>query len=328
MIVKKILETFIDIEDPNEIFSRDRDATILNKLTEKFVGVCYHSCYVLKVNRIIRRSYIYMKETLDGDTQSSVTFEVDAIIYKRNEIINGCKIIKKEPNGITHAKSKYAGIQLSIQQHMSIFKEGDVVPIIVKRVRYNINQTAISILAVPFIPMEYKKYYYKLTGSLTKDETANITSLIKQINDEDSKISKLNANDKKIFKFFVDLLHYPAKTSTKNAKKINLSKILEVKTGILFKTENKYDDSFIYHESNDKGERNSMISELTKTDSKKNIVSNDIVVEENIYNVFSHFLLEYLSNLQSLQDFINHYPSFASVQKDKTIWKMYSMLKK
>ena len=67
MIIKKILESYIDISDPKEMFSNDKESMLINKLTEKFVGICYMSCYIIKINKIIRRSYIYMNETLNGD---------------------------------------------------------------------------------------------------------------------------------------------------------------------------------------------------------------------------------------------------------------------
>ena len=137
MIIKKLLETVIELSDPNDMFL-NIDDMLIQKLYDKFVGVCYQSSYIIKINRIIRRSYIFMQTSLDGNSQVNVKFEVDALTYITNEIINGCTIVKKEPNGIIHAKSKYAGIQMSIQQNMSIFKENDIVPVIVKRVRYNI----------------------------------------------------------------------------------------------------------------------------------------------------------------------------------------------
>ena len=181
MIIKKLIETYIDIDDPSDVLCADINKMLIDKLTNKFVGVCYKSGLIMKINRIIRRSYIYLQTTLDGYGQTSVKFEVDVLIYKNNEVINGCKIIKKEPNGIIHANSKYAGIQMSIQQNMSIFKEGDVVPIIVKRVRYNINHTSISVSAIPFIPIEYNIVYYKLIDTMNKKRVETIERLIKQI---------------------------------------------------------------------------------------------------------------------------------------------------
>lgn len=334
MKIKKILETYMDITDPKDIFSPNRDSMIMEKLIDKFVGVCYMSCFIVKINKIIRRSYIYMKDTLDGDSHTNIMFEVDAIVYQLNEIINGCKIIKKEPNGIIHGKSEYAGIQLSIQPNMSIFKEGDIVPVIVKRVRYNVNQNAVSVLAVPFIPMNLDIIYYNIHGVMSKQQTDDIKHMLEQISIEEQKINNLNVNDKKIYKFFADLINTNTVNNDefKNAKKISIHNILDIKSGILFKLENKYDDSMIYH-----SETPDVISNITNiTEEEKGSINSEKkpvskinnIVDESIYIAFYSLLIRYLTNLQSLQNFIVQYPTFTSVQNSKEIWKMYSMLKK
>ena len=282
-----------------------------------------------------------MKDTLNGDAQISVMFEVDAIVYMMHEIINGCEIIKKESNGIIHAKSNHAGIQLSMQQNMSIFKEGDVLPVIVKKVRYNINQTDISILAMPFIPIEYDVIYYKITGTLSDTEIVNINNLVKQIKDEEGKIAKLNTNDKKIYKFFVELLNNQKKIpEPKKAQKIHISNLLNAKNisnGTLFKLENRCDDPFVYFMENDEEESllasiaTPALSPVVKSQPEKpsdKSSTHKTIINESPFNAISQFLIQYLCNLQALQDFIREYPSFASVQKNKSIWKMYSMLKK
>lgn len=340
MIIKKILETYIDIRDPKDIFSPNRDNMIIEKLTAKFVGVCYMSCFVVKINRVIRRSYIYMKDTLDGDAHTNIMFEVDAIVYQTNEVINGCTIIKKEPNGIIHGKSEHAGIQLSIQPNMSIFKEGDVVPVIVKRVRYNVNQTAASVLAVPFIPIQYMPVYYNIVGVLSKQQTDELKSLIGQIKTEEEHIKKMSVNDKKIYMFFVDLIS-PTNVSKdaakmfKNSKKIDISNILELRSGIVYRPDLKYNDSTVYHvDSKDVTVESvsnlSTISEEQKGQSnttKKTIPPLNDIVDESVYIVLHTMLVKYLTNIQSLQNFLLHYPTFASIQNSKHIWKMYSTLK-
>jgi hypothetical protein len=335
MIIKKILETYLDISDPKDIFSPNRDNMIMEKLTAKFVGVCFMSCFVIKINRIIRRSYIYMKDTLDGDAHTNVMFEVDAIVYQKNEIINGCKIIKKEPNGIIHGKSEHAGIQLSIQPNMTIFREGDIAPVIVKRVRYNINQTAASVLAVPFIPMSYEPVYYNMSGSLTKLQIDELKSLLTQIKTEECKIEKLNSADKKIYTFFNDLISpvktsKPASTPFKKTKKVKIHEILELTSGIIYKPDLKYDNSELYYV--DTGESKSDLSNIlvdqrdtTNTTDTKSELRN--VIDESIYITFYTILLKYLTNIQTLQSFLDQYPTFAAVQSSKEIWKMYSMLK-
>ena len=194
MYIKKILETYIDIIDPIDIFSANINEMLINKLTEKFVGKCYMSCLIININKIIKRSYIYMKDTLEGDCSVNIMFEVDAIEYIKNEIINGCKIIKKESNGIIHAISNYAGIQINIPANISIFKEGDIIPVIVKMTRYNINQTSISVLATPFIPNNDPAICYKITDALSEQETDIIKSILSQIKTEELIIKNLKKN--------------------------------------------------------------------------------------------------------------------------------------
>jgi hypothetical protein len=327
MIIKKIIETFLDISDPKEIFAPNRDEIILEKLRAKFVGICFMSCLIMSVNRIIRRSYVYMKDTLDGDALTNIQFEVDAIIYFDGEIINGVTIVKKEPNGIIHAKSKYAGIQLSIQPNMTIFKEGDIVPVIVKRVRYNVNQNAASILAVPFMPSVYTPIYYNILGELSKIQIDELRYLITQIEIEETKIKNLNAADKKIFQFFIDLLNpISAKKSdkkdSKNIKLINTKNILDIKNGIIFNADNKFDETSISYMA----KSSDMVSELSQINSGTKQTLE--IVDESIYIAIYSLLCQRLMNIQSLQSFLQFYPDFASVQKNKDIWKMYTMLKK
>jgi DNA-directed RNA polymerase subunit E'/Rpb7 len=313
MLVKKILETYLDITNPDDIFSSDLDKTVLTKLHNKFVGICYDSCLILNINKIIRRSYVYMKDTLDGDTNLSVLFEVDCIIYIKDEIINGCKIIKKETNGIMHATSKYAGIQLNIQPTVSIFKEDEIIPVIVKRVRYNISQNSISVLAIPFMPINYTVNYYRISGELTNPEKDNLLTLLDEINIYEESFKKLTPGNKKIYKFFVDLLKQKNIDLLKikgSFNKINFAKMLELKSNIICKKYNTYDDNIVEYVVDSK-------------DSK-----DDNVIEETSYNIFNIILIEHLLHLQTLQEFLNHYKTFTDVQNSKNIWKFYSMLKK
>jgi hypothetical protein len=344
MLIKKYIETYMDITDPNDMFSENRDDMLIAKLTDKFVGNCYNSCLILKINKIIRRSYIYMKDTLHGDAQSSVMFEVDALVYMKNEILNGCTIVKKEPNGIIHAKSEYGGIQINTTRNLDIFKEQDIVPVIIRMVRYNINQPEITIKASPFIPMNDPLVYYKPTGLLDDEQIENIYKIIKQIKDNESNLSKLSTTDKKIIKFFVNLLNNKSQINTKlgsieNIPMYDVKVLSNIKSGIIVR-ENSFSNnkitlinsdvntalSTIVHSSHPSTLPNNIVE--ISIEEKEKELSKIFVIEESIYNIYTSILLQYLGNLQTLSDFLNHYPTFASVQKNKSIWKIYNMLKK
>ena len=57
------------------------------------------------------------------------------------------------------------------------------------------------------------------------------------------------------------------------------------------------------------------------------MISNNII-DESMYNVYYTLLMQYITNLQSLQNFLIQYPTVDAIQKNKEIWKMYTMLKK
>jgi len=314
MLIKREIKIWLDITDPNDMYEQDKDKMILGLVSKKFNGICYNSCLIIKVNKIIRRSKIYLKDTLDGHANVSVIFEVDCIIYIRNEIINGCKIIKKEINGIIHATSQYAGIQLNIQPSMSIFKEGDIFPLIVKRVRYNVSQPSVSVLAIPFMPIVPDLVCYNITGNLNTEQKESLNLIWGQIQRHEDYVKKLNTSDKKIYKFFIDLLQ-PDK-SHKIGKVIDMKELMNITKGIVFKTFNQYNDSNVNY-----------IKDLDDIKGTGKKFVDDSLIDEDVYIVISSIMHQYLSHLQTLQDFVSHYSTFADVQKNKNVWKFFNMLK-
>lgn len=347
ILIKNNLECVITLDDPNDILSKDRNAIILNILKEKFEGKCYSSCYILNIIKVIRRSLIYCNENLDANFNINIVFEAQVIIYQENEIIHDCEIIKKEQNGITHGKTKYGGVQLNIQQNMAIFNTGEKIPVIVKKLRYNINQTEISILAIPFIPVAYEIIFYKTTNDLSSEDYANLNNLNKQLTELDDKINTMDKNQLKIFNFFKDIItNYDLKdtktfdkyikdltSDTKIQKHIKGCKIVtidilldELKTTkskdyILFKQYNSYDSNYC---------NKLEISDLPDDEKslfKFNSESQMIIITENMYKIMEIYLHENIRNKQTLLNFVDAYPTFKDVEKSKNIWKLYLLLK-
>lgn len=334
MIIKKYIETYVDIADPNDMYAANRDEMLIQKLTDKFVGVCYNSCYILNINKLIRRSYLYMKDTLEGDSQLSVLFEVDALIYAKGEVINGCTIVKKEPNGIVHAKSQYAGIQINITRNLDIFKEGDVVPIIVKRVRYNINQPEVTVLATPFIPPNDNVVYYKPTGKLDDNQSKDIDKILKQIGDAKKMLSSQTSTNKKIIKFFINLIALKKQKQPKILQKISIHDVKKwsvINEGALVLEQG--DNPHVLQVQIGDSSMSKLVSSSVGNSAEEKSesfpsVDESLIVEETIYNICTIFLLNHLQYLQTIQGFLKQYPTFAAVQKNKSIWKLYNMLKK
>lgn len=345
MIIKKILETCIDLKEPSDIFAQDQDAMIMKKLAEKFEGVCYSSCFVLKINKIVRRGMIYMKYSLDGDARVSVQFEADVIVYHVNEIINGCQIIKKEKYGKIHAKSTHAGISIKMSAGSSIYKEDDSVPVIVKGVRYNINQSAISVSAIPFMPVipPDSLNRYKISTPLTEPQKSDLKKLLKEVKDLSAKMPK-----NKIYSFFTGMLSLDPKIDKPiKSKKIDLDKLFDLKSGdIVHNPLHKYGELSVYTASTYEESSLSAIQEESKTapcetvdaqGASKSKGTSKLEVQktskldfkdDTAYNIINGVLIDKMIQLQTMQNFLEHYKSVADIQKNKDIWKLYTMLKK
>lgn len=348
ILIKNNLECVITLNDPNNILAKDRNNIILNILKEKFEGKCYSSCYILNVNKIIRRSLLYCNENLDANFNINIVFEAKVIIYQENEIINDCEIIKKEQSGIIHGKTKYGGVQLNIQQNMAIFNTGEKIPVIVKRLRYNINQPEISILAIPFIPVPYDVIFYKTINDLSADEYNKLIELNKQVVELDDQINKLDKHKLKILNFFKDIMSdyrlkdtksfdkfikdlIPDNKLQKNIKRnktMSIDSLMsELKTTkseeyILFRNYNSYDSNYCNKID---------ISSLEECEKKLfnlDPESQMIIISEHIYKILELYIYENIQNKQTLLNFVESYPTFKDVEKSKNIWKLYLLLKK
>jgi hypothetical protein len=313
MLIQKPLETRLDFSDPADIINPDVIGLCIKHLTDKYVGRCYMSCLIIKINKILRHSLRYMSRDLSGSAYISVAFEVDAIVYAKGEILNGCHIVKIESDGRIHAKSKYAGIQIRQDtSSVNIYKEGQIVPFIVNRVQYNPAQNAVSVEAVPFEPFFPNNIIYLVGKQLSEEGRNRIKDLFNQIDKLKSDISRLDANSQKALEFFQDLV-YPFKKdkefSEANASELALTwdSVKNISGYICQPVESRIQSEVIYHFK-------------TKPEGK--------ICEENLVSILDKFLINIIQHYQAMIDFVETYPTFAKVQEYRDIWRMFNILKK
>jgi hypothetical protein len=323
MIIQKILETYLDLIEPQHIFAADVEEVCMHLLTNKFVNKCYKSCYILRINKLIRTSGRYMIDSLEGYSSICVSFEVDAIIYQEGEIINGCKITKIEPYGRIYAESKYTSIQLKQDKSLSIFKEDNIIPVIVKTVRYYPNKDKISVGAIPFIPLFPVLTIYNVKEPLTQEQIPKIEYILKSIKVELDAIKKLSTTETKAYNFF-KLLVYPFKktqsfesnSKVKNSKfkkrPLELKELLSIKNGMICRPIElaKHNNQFYYS---------------NESPSKLN---NIIVIDDSMFNISINILNDYLLHLITLREMYEYYPDVKVISKYTDIWKIFKMLKK
>lgn len=322
MIIQKILETRLDLTDPSDIINADLMRMCTAHITQKFVGRCFKSCLIIKINRIVRHSRRYMSEDLSGSAYITVTFEVDCITFAKGEVINGCHILKIEADGRIHAKSKYAGVQVR-QNAAAIYREGQIVPFIVRRVSYNPAQTAISIEALPFTPVVYPLKIYAITSGLVNDDAPKLKYLFGKLSDLIESIDKriqANPNEKNAFDFFRELL-YPFKKPAENKlggfEKRRLDSIMSISSGFVYQpSELKLTNQEFYY------------SEHLNAAEIPEKNPDAVVHEKDIAFVAEKILNRTIQHYTTLSEFVDTYPTFDKVQEYKDVWRMFNMLKR
>lgn len=321
MIIKKVLETSIDLTDPVEIYNHDINPMIIKKLTTRYKNRCFQSIYVLSIVKIIRRSSIKMTTArLDGSASIDIQFEVEGIVLIEGNILHGCKVIEIHTNAIT-AEHKYVGIKLqrdSSNKISQILQIGQVIPVIVKKVRYIPNQSKISMIASPYVPSITDPVVYKISSGLSMEETEKLGMFIDQIADE----LKLHTDtETKRYAFFKDLM-YPYKVNMKYESshqaeslgfkpvELNLTNLTKISHGLLT------------YPSEDNRSNNRMFW------SKKTSVPGGImVVNADMFPVVASYLNQYLTYLMALRGFVETYKTDESIKGLIAYWRMCKMSK-
>ena len=309
MLIKKNLETSLDLIDPNEIYRIDLDDLIKKKLTTRYVGRCYQSCYVTEVTKIIRRSSVRLIDNrIDGGATLDVLFEVQGIILVKGELLHGCKIAEIQQQTIT-AEHKYAAIKLQKGQSGSIFgilKVGQIIPVVVSKVRYSPNADTMSVIGTPFYPSVVKDIYCEITDELTIEQSEQITSILDQITDEEEKHKSIAGE--KSYEFFRDLMY-----SWKTAQKFEVSPLF---TSGKFKIVDQTMEKFM---SIDKGIvvkpamdslKNKRFFHSLDVDAVKKIINQDTnstFIQAGMFVFVSDLLNRYLLYLQGLRGFVETY---------------------
>lgn len=333
MILEKVINTKVDITDPILIYSSDINSVIIDKLKQRFEGKCYASCLILEVLEIIKKSNItFSREKQDSSASCSVMFRVKGIILKQNEIIHNCIVQKIHKEGHIICKNNHMAVYIKYSKPLQTIKEGQIIPAITGLVRYNLFRPAISVNALPFIPVFKKDVIYELLV----DESDEITALIKKSDEE----KKLNEKiDKKVLSFFTELL-YPYKTtkyldnhlkSNKKSSLVEFKKISSMKKGTTIHISQAdyipYSDScvILYKEvglKNILGNR-----EIQKLDNTKT-QDGGLFLVENYVPIFGKIIYDYIEKLITIRELCTTYNTMEKIKKNNNLWTIYSSNKK
>lgn len=188
MIVVKLIEVAIDVADFIGIFVDEQN--ILELLKHKYEKRCYAKCYILQINKIVRRGECIINQ--DGAPsfgQISVMFEADVIEYAAGEVITGCVVKKHDPRARTLiCSTNHAYVMLASSDELQSIAEGQIIPIQVGVCRYPIGGDKIVINAIPYVPSRMAFAYHvdmanipaPALNEVKKILTGRIGSLVRQ----------------------------------------------------------------------------------------------------------------------------------------------------
>lgn len=207
MIVKKVFETGVDISRI-DLFTKP-DANIMNILVDRFEGYCYKSCFVRKILRIIRRSECVIdQDNLEAFGKVAVQFEAEVEILLTGEIVNGCKVEKKNAHGVMICTRQNLVVGIVPNPLFNSIAEGQLISIRVVGCKYQIGQPRITAQAIPY--MYQNGTIYHITD-ITQEDIDYFEQALLNAAAEEAKLKKVAAGPLKAFSTLLAAFATPQK---------------------------------------------------------------------------------------------------------------------
>lgn len=317
MLIEKLITTTIDLVSDQDIYSLNLTETITNKLTQKYVGVCYSSMLITNIKKIVKLSERYMaNDRLDGTAYVDVQFKAEGIILVRGEVIHGCTVVNISNSGIVVKKDHIQGFLKpdANKRLISIVKKNQQIPVMIHDVRYNPGESNIVMTCIPFSPMPFPQIFYNITQDFTIGDDEKLASLVADLEEEEKKHSAIS--ETKSYQFFSSLI-YPYKTTDKfqlsnigsSFKPLDLKAAIKVNSGCLVAPDLSK-KSFILH------------SPKTIDDSKL-----QVQVVEGAYSAFNEMIMARIRYLITVREFCEMYDTPEKTKEMMTYWKICESLK-
>jgi hypothetical protein len=312
VVINKLIEVGIDVQnciglytDPNNIIQIARN---------RYVGRCFRSCYILNIENIKRQSECVINQ--DGPPSFgtlSIICEVRAIIYGIGEIINGCKVINKNQNGILICETDNTSIILAPHPMFKSIIEGQLISVRVVAVRYSNGADKISVSATPYLPDKVNTVYK--IGPVMPDMGDLFADILSKIKYEESEMIRLKTEKKKAWDTFDQLLYAynDDQKPAAGAKVLNIKEIINGGWGQYVSRDPKIRLS---------------TPDIYSYDTRDAIPPDAIIVADlTTPNVIIMMLDSYLSHLRTIREMINIYSTEELIISHTNIWLIFKKSK-
>ena len=307
MKVVRQITTQVDIKSMVEMYSPDIESVILKHLQDRFVGICFQSCLIQNIKKIVWRSDIKINQmAATGQGYIDVAFEVDAIEYLQNEgIVAKVDEINAQYSYMVLNKDNHTAINMRKIPELKMVNVGDKLPLRILIKRYQIAKQMISIIATLYTLPQEPSYIFEIEP-LTDEEKAELGYELDEIKKMEKQISKV---DTKLLTFFNNLL-YPFKNN-KFAAPGSVEDMRKMKAS----------GFVVRHERTDKLEPDIIV--LSKT--KKNQFE---ARKDSAKLVYMRFFNDYKLHMMIMLELCSAFEEKAHRDEHSHIWDIYKSYKK
>jgi len=190
MLIKKILMSSVDLFAHNDIYTLDVKQMLINKLSKRFVNICYSGLLILRVTRLIEYGDIMIvDDRLDGGATCDVKFEVEGLQMSADEVLNGCRVVDITSSGILF-ESQYADglIMTEPTKHLAgIISKNMIIPVTVIMASYPVNHNKLTVTGMLYTSRPSIALVYKITAEANESELSILRGLVTDLIEETTK---------------------------------------------------------------------------------------------------------------------------------------------
>lgn len=318
MIIIKAVEVGLNIPNPIDVFS-DIDGNLLSILVSEYENKCFRSCFVKRVIRVLERSECVIAQ--EGDAchgKMNVRFEVEAIVYARDELIHGCVVKNKDRSGVIIASTPYSSIFLNAHASTASISVGQTISVRVGSAVYKYGATSVSINAYPVAFSAAYNVYHVNKDSLNDEEMQLVKISLDRAKEEEALAADAKKKNAKGWEFFNKLMYaYKGDQSPPSkASAIQLVDIVTKNTGLAG-----------YYA------RDPRILPTTPTAFRYAKAGDIDDPESNLrreispVNALIAMIEDYAASLRSVREMINIYNSDELLASHKNVWLIYMRAK-
>lgn len=228
MRLLKNIEFPLSLADPIGVYASPDGLLEIARAT--FEGKCYKQSYIVSINKIIRESQCVISRGASPETgDMACIFEATVVEFVKGEVITGCVITSRNVNGDFICATPTANIIIEANKGAEFLVAGNIVPAVVRSVRYPIGCPKMSVVATLFVN-NYVPIVYKLGtfGEADKDQFA----IAWEVASEEEKLKDsilADPTQKKAWDFFANLLYaYKDPMRVENAKPVDIADLVDL----------------------------------------------------------------------------------------------------